>query len=106
MKISKLRKQVLMFMVISALGLSASPAFSQGKGKAKGKANQTIETKGAHGREAGELPFGLEQHKDKKGELPSGLQKKQAEDGSLTHGLEEGGKGLKSKGKANKGPKK
>jgi hypothetical protein len=106
MKISKLRKQVPVFMVISALGLSASPAFSQGKGKAKVKANQTIETKGKHGREAGELPFGLEQHKDKTGELPSGLQKKHAEDGSLTRGLEEGGKGLKSTGKANKGQKK
>lgn len=102
MKVAKLRKQVPVFMVISALGLSASPAFSQGKGKAKVKANQTIETKGKHGREAGELPFGLEQHKDKTGELPSGLQKKHAEDGSLTRGLEEGGKGLKSTGKAAK----
>ena len=106
MKISKLRKQMPMFMVISALGLLASPAFSQGKGKGKVKANQTIETKGKHGREAGELPFGLEQHTEKKGELPSGLQKKQAEDGSLTRGLEKGGKGLKSTSKAHKGQKK
>lgn len=56
-----------MFMVISALGLLASPAFSQGKGKAKVKANQTIETKGKHGREAGELPSDWNSTPKKKG---------------------------------------
>jgi hypothetical protein len=43
---------------------------------------------------------------DKKGELPSGLQKMEAEDGSLTRGLEEGGKELKTTGKAKKTSKK
>ena len=93
MKISKLTK-LLVFMVIYSLGVTASPALSKEKVKAKGK--QTIETKDNHGREAGELPFGLQQHSEKKGELPAGLQKKKDEDGQLTRGLEEGGKNLKT----------
>jgi len=105
MKISRLLRKLPMFMVICALGLTTSPAFSQEKGKAKAKGKQNIEAKGKHGREAGELPFGLEQHTDKKGALPSGLQKKKDEEGSLTRGLEEGGKGLKPTGKAKKSPK-
>ena len=72
------------------MGLS-SPAASQEKGKGKAK----IETKANHGREAAQLPYGLERHTEKKGELPSGLQKKKDEDGLLTRGLEEGGKDLK-----------
>lgn len=90
-------------MVIWALGFTASSAFSQEKGKAKGK--QKIETKGSHGREAGELPYGLEHYKDKEGELPSGLQKKKDEDGQLTRGLEEGGKELKAPSKGKKASK-
>jgi hypothetical protein len=41
-------------IVICALGLTASSAFSQEKGK------ERTETKGKHGREANELPYGLE----------------------------------------------
>jgi hypothetical protein len=84
-----------------AITLPTSPAYSQGKanGKAKGKQKVETEEKGKHGREAGELPYGLEQHKEKKGELPSGLQKKKDEDGQLPRGLEEGGKKVKSSSK-------
>ena len=105
MKISALVKKLPVFMIICALGLTASPAFSKDNGKAKAKGKEKTETKGKHGREAGELPYGLEQHTIKKGELPSGLQKKKDEDGKLTRGLEEGGKGLKPTGKTQKSPK-
>jgi hypothetical protein len=106
MKISTLLRKLPVFMMICALGLTASPAFSQGK-KAKAKANskEKAETNVKHGREAGELPFGLERHTEKKGALPSGLQKKKDEDGQLTRGLEEGGKNLTSTSKGKKGSK-
>ena len=103
MKISTLLRKLSVFMVICALGLTVSPAFSQEKGKAKAKGKQKTETKGKHGREAGELPYGIEHRTEKKGELPSGLQKKKDEDGQLTRGLEEGGKDLKSPSKGKKG---
>lgn len=101
MKLSSLRLKLSVFMVVFALGVTASPAFSQEKGKAKAKDKQKTGAKEKHGREAGEMPLGLVRHTDKKGELPSGLQKKKDEDGQLTHGLEEGGKKFKpsSKGK-------
>jgi hypothetical protein len=98
MKISTLVRNLPVVMVICALGATASPAFSKEKGKAKAKgkdkieSKETVETKGKHGREAGELPYGLERHTEKKGGLPSGLQKKKDEDGQLTRGLENGGK--------------
>jgi hypothetical protein len=100
MKVSSLRRKLPLFMIICTLGMTGSAAFAQEKGKAKAKGKQTIEAKENHRREAGELPYGLVRHTDKKGELPSGLQKKKDEDGQLTRGLEEGGKGLKSAGKA------
>jgi hypothetical protein len=103
MKISTLLRKLPVFMVICALGLTASSAFSQEKGKAKAKGE--TETKGKHGREAGELPYGLERHTEKKGELPSGLQKKKDEEGQLTRGLEEGGKNSKAPSKAKKASK-
>jgi hypothetical protein len=103
MKISTVLRKLPVFMVICALGLTASSAFSQEKGKAKAK--EKTETKGKHGREAGELPYGLEQRTEKKGELPSGLQKKKDEDGQLTRGLEEGGKDLKAPSKGKKASK-
>jgi len=53
------------FTVICALGLTASSAFLQAKGKAKAKGKKTTETKGKHGREAGDLPYGLERHTEK-----------------------------------------
>ena len=102
MKISTLRK-LPVFMVICALGLTASSAFSQDKGKAKGK--QKTEAKEKHGREGGELPYGIEHRTEKKGELPSGLQKKKEEDGQLTRGLEDGGKNLTSTSKGKRDSK-
>jgi hypothetical protein len=106
MKISTLLRKLPVFMVICALGLTASPAFSQGKGKAKAKGKEKTETTGKHGREAGELPYGLERYTEKKeGELPSGLQNKKDEDGQLTRGLEKGGKNLTSTSKGGKGSK-
>ena len=102
MKISTLLKKLPAFMVICALGLTASSAFSQEKGKAKAKGKEKTETKGKHGREAGELPYGIEHRTEKKGELPSGLQKKKDENEQLTRGLEEGGKNSKAPSKAKK----
>jgi hypothetical protein len=83
-----------------AVTLPASPAFSQGKAKAKQKVKE-----GKHGHEAGELPSGLQQYKQKNGELPSGLQKKKDQEGQLTRGLEEGGKKPKSSNKGKKDSK-
>ena len=105
MQISTLLRKLPVFMVICALGLTASSAFSEGKGKAKAKGKEKTETNGKHGREAGELPYGLERHTEKKGELPSGLQKKKDEDGQLTRGLEEGGKNSKAPSKGKEGSK-
>ena len=105
MKISRILRKLPVFMVICALGLTASSAFSQEKGKAKAKGKQKTETNGKHDRAAGELPYGIEHRTEKKGELPSGLQKKKDEDGQLTRGLEEGGKDSKSPSKAKKGSK-
>jgi hypothetical protein len=105
MTISTLLKKLPVFMVICALGLTASSAFSQDKGKAKANGKEKTEAKGKHGREAGELPYGIEHRVDKKGELPSGLQKKKEEDGQLTRGLEEGGKKTKVSSKGKKASK-
>ena len=107
MKISPLIRTLSVFMTIGAFGLTASPVLSKenGKAKAKGKVKAT-ETTPKHGREAGGLPFGLDQYTEKKGELPSGLQKMKDEDGSLTRGLEGGGKELKTTGNAKKTSKK
>jgi hypothetical protein len=104
MKFLTLVKKLPVFMVICVLGLTASSAFSQGKGKAKAKGKEKIGTNGKHGREAGELPYGLERHTEKKGELPSGLEKK-IDEGQLTRGLEEGGKNAKALSKGKKGSK-
>jgi hypothetical protein len=111
MKRTTLLKKLSVFMIVSALGVTASPAFSKDNGKANGKGKpktektDKTEKKGKHGRDAGELPHGLQQHVTKKGELPNGLQKKKDEDGRLTRGLEEGGKDLKSTDKTKKSPK-
>lgn len=105
MDLPKLLTKLALLLGACAISLPTPPAHSQGKGKGKAKDKQYVEAKGKHGREAGELPFGLEQLSEKKGELPSGLQKKKVEDGSLTRGLEEGGKSLKPATKVKKGPK-
>jgi hypothetical protein len=103
MKISTLLKKLPMFMVVCALGLTTSSAFSQEKEKAKGK--EKTETKGKHSREAGELPYGIVHRTEKKSELLSGLPKKKDEEGQLTRGLEEGGKKSKAASKGEKGSK-
>jgi len=51
-------------------------------------------TKENSGRQAGELPSGLQKHSERKGELPAGLQKKKNETGELTKGLMSGGKNI------------
>lgn len=85
-----------------SLILAIVPAYSQpGNGKAKGKQDPGV--KRQNGREAGELPFGLDQYSQKKGNLPSGLQKQKDEDGSLPRGLEQGGKRAHSTSKTTKG---
>ena len=56
------------------MSMAVLPADSYGKGKAKAKPN--LEAKEKYGREAGELPFGLEQFSQKNGTLPSRLQKR------------------------------
>ena len=83
-------------VAICALGFTASPAFSKQDGKLKPKGSQKSVTKTNSGRDAGELPSGIERYSEKKGSLPSGLQKKKDDDGTLTHGLNDGGKKLDS----------
>jgi hypothetical protein len=100
MKLSTLMRRLLLAMAVFVMALTASPAFAKGNGKAKEK----TESIGKHGREKGELPYGLERYKDKNGELPSGLEKKKDDDGHLTRGLEAGGRRINSS-KATKGSK-
>jgi hypothetical protein len=55
------------FIKLSAVAIAFSmsvaipAAYSQGKGKGKEKGKQNVDAKENHGREAGELPHGLEQ---------------------------------------------
>jgi len=102
MKISKLPRIVPALIVIGALGLTASPALAKQEGKTKVKSSEKTTTKENSGRQAGELPAGLQKYTEKKGQLPSGLQKKKDETGQLTKGLEKGGKKLESSAKSNK----
>ena len=93
MKILKIAPVVV---VSFALGMTAYPAFAKQDGKTKGKSTEkNAARKDNSGREAGELPSGLQKYSERKGELPSGLQKKKDE-GQLTKGLEKGGKKLKT----------
>ena len=93
-------------VAIYALGFVASPAFSKQEGKLKAKGSQKGVTRTNSGRDAGELPSGIERYSEKKGTLPSGLQKKKDDDGTLTHGLDGGGKKLESTTKGKKVSKK
>ena len=99
------------FIKLSAVAIAFSmsvgipAAYSDGKAKGKEKGKQNINAKEKHGREAGELPHGLEQFSEKKGNLPSGLQKKKDENASLPRGLEQGGKKLTSNSKGKKSSK-
>ena len=91
---TSLSKLALLFGAC-AVTLPASSAYSQGKAKAKNK----VGAEGKHGREVGELPYGLQQYTEKKGALSSGLQKRKHQDGQLIRGLEESGKKIKSSSK-------
>jgi hypothetical protein len=102
MKNSKLQRIVPAVMVTCALGLTASPALAKQEGKVKVKSSEKTATKENSGRQAGELPSGLQKYTEKKGQLPSGLQKRKDEDGQLTKGLEKGGKKLEPSAKSNK----
>jgi hypothetical protein len=102
MNISKLQRIVPALMVTCALGLTASPALAKKEGKTKIKSSENAATKENSGRQAGELPSGLQKYSEKKGQLPSGLQKMKDEDGQLTKGLEKGGKKLEPSAKSNK----
>jgi hypothetical protein len=106
MKKLTLRWALLGLVAICALGFAASPAFSKQDGKVKSKGSQKSVAKTNSGREAGELPSGIERFSEKKGSLPSGLQKKKDDDGMLTHGLDGGGKKPDSTTKGKKVSKK
>jgi hypothetical protein len=92
-------------VAIYTLGFMASPAFSKQEGKLKAKGSQKSVTRTNSGREAGELPSGVERYQERKGTLPSGLQKKKDDDATLTHGLDIGGKKLDSTTNGKKGLK-
>jgi hypothetical protein len=102
MNILKLQRIVPALMVTCALGLTASPALAKKEGKTKIKGSEKATAKENSGRQAGELPSGLQNYSEKKGQLPSGLQKKKDEDGQLTKGLTNGGKKLESNAKSHK----
>jgi hypothetical protein len=91
-----LRRQLPLLILICTFGLTGSAVFAQEKGKAKAKGKQKLEARENHGRDAGEMPYGLVRHTERKGDLPAGLQKKKDEDGQLTRGLEGGAKSFKS----------
>ena len=96
------------FRSLSALAITfsmsatASPVYSDAKGKTKARGKQDSDQKGKNGRTAGDLPYGLEQVSERTGNLPAGLQKKKDDGGSLTRGLAQGGKkqssGIRKKG--------
>jgi hypothetical protein len=106
MKKSTLRWVLPGLVAIYALGLTASPAFSKQEGKLKPKGSQKSVTRTNNGREAGELPSGIDRYSEKKGTLPTGLQRKKDDDGMLTHGLDSGGKKPDSATKGKKASKK
>ncbi len=100
MNILKLQRIVPALMVTCALGVTASPALAKKEGKTKSSEKTTA--KENSGRQAGELPSGLQKYSDKNSQLPSGLQNKKDEDGQLTKGLTSGGKKLESTAKSSK----
>jgi hypothetical protein len=94
MKVSMLR-MFSAVVLISVFALTPSLTLAKQDDKPKVKPTKKA-TKENSGRQAGELPSGLEKHTEKKGQLPSGLQKMKDQDGQLTKGLENGGKTLSS----------
>lgn len=102
MKIGKFPRMLPALSVAVAMALSASPSFPKQEGKSKAKGGEASHVKENSGRQAGDLPAGLQRYSEKKGALPGGLQKMKEEDGQLTRGLEKGGKKLEPNGKAKK----
>ena len=100
MNISKLQRIVPAVVVTCAIGLTAAPALAKKDGKTKNSEKTTA--KENSGRQAGELPSGLQKYSEKNGQLPSGLQTKKDENGELAKGLTTGGKKLVSGPKSNK----
>jgi hypothetical protein len=96
MKISTLKRIMPALLVSSVLALTASPALAKQQDKSKGKSSEKTTSKENSGRQAGELPSGLQKYTEKKGQLPSGLQQMKDDDGHLTKGLEKGGKKIQS----------
>jgi hypothetical protein len=92
----RISKNSLAIAVAFALAGTAYPVMAKQEGKGKEKSTAKSATKENSGRQAGELPSGLQNHTERKGQLPSGLQKKKDEDGQLTKGLEKGGKKVKT----------
>ena len=76
MKISKLQRIVPVLLVTCALGLTASPALAKQEGKTKGKSSETTATKENSGRQAGELPSGLQKYNEKKASFHPGCKKR------------------------------
>ena len=99
MNISKIFPVLAVTFVVA---ITAYPANAKQEGKTKGKSGEKTATQESSGRQAGELPSGLQKYSERKGQLPSGLQKKKDEAGQLTKGLENGGKKPESGAKNNK----
>ena len=95
-------KTILASAVIFALIGTAFPATAKQESNAKGKTAEKSAAKENSGRQAGELPSGLQKYTERKGQLPSGLQKKQDTAGQLNKGLQNGGKKLESGANKNK----
>ena len=94
MKVSTLRLYSAA-MVLSWFAMTPPLTLAKQDDKPKAKPTKTT-TKSNSGRQAGELPSGLQKRTEKKGQLPSGLQGMMDQDGHLTKGLQNGGKKLSS----------
>ena len=102
---NNISKIFALLMVTFILGATAYPVLAKQENKTKGKSAEKTATKGNSGRQAGELPSGVQKYTERNDQLPSGLQKKKEVDGQLTKGLEKGGKKLEPSAK-NKKPSK
>jgi hypothetical protein len=71
MNVLNLQLIVPAVIVSCAMGLTASPVSAKQESKNKIKRSEKTATKENSGREAGELPSGLQKHSEKTGELPS-----------------------------------
>jgi hypothetical protein len=75
MNILKLQRIVPALLVSCALGLTASPALAKKEGKTKIKGSEMATAKENSGRQAGELPSGLQNYSEKKGSFHPGWKK-------------------------------